>query len=198
MDNIKKSNIVFTRWARENCRVLLAKPIPLFHNGSWIWGDFKFSFEDIVSIIICWFSFAAKWTTSWSCLSLLKWKSWWIMAHFPYYALSSSLEMMHGLKLTKQKTKSSIGSFFFLQLLLTNEIKSSCCTCCTQWPPLLGTLNPLTVAAALLQSEQKNPAAKFEGHKLSQNFCSSLPLSHSRFILTRNAYAKKLFIFLQC
>lgn len=143
VDNIKKkkSNILFTRWTKEDLWILLTKPIPLFHRESQIWGDFKFSFEGIVSIIICWFSFVAKWTILWSWLSLLKWKSWWIMAHFPYYALSSSLEMMHGLKLTKQKTKSSIGSFSFLQIVLTCGIKSSCCTCCTQWPPLMGKLN---------------------------------------------------------
>lgn len=135
MDNIETSNILFTRWTRENLWVLLAKSSPLFHNGIRIWGDCKFSFEDIVSIIICWFSFVVKRTIFWSWLSLLKWKSWWIMAHFPCYALSSSLEMMHGLKLMQQKTKSNIGGFSFLSLMFTYEMKSSCSTCCTWWPP---------------------------------------------------------------
>lgn len=125
MDNIEKSNILFTRQTREDLWVLLTKSSPLFHNGSWIWGDCKFSFEDIVSFIICWFSFVPKRTIFWSWLSLLKWKSWWIMAHFPCYALSSSLKMMHGLKLTQQKTKSNIGSFSFLSLMFTYEMKSS-------------------------------------------------------------------------
>lgn len=102
------------------------------------------------------------------------------MAHFPYYALSSSLEMMHGLKLTKQKTKSSIGTFSFLHVLLTYEIKSSCCTCCTQWSPFMGTLNPLTVAAALLQLEHKKPLLQnFKGisyPKISVPHCHYLIL----------------------
>lgn len=39
------------------------------------------------------------------CLSLLKQEAWWIMAHSPHPALSSSLEMMHDLNFTEGKQK---------------------------------------------------------------------------------------------
>lgn len=45
------------------------------------------------------------------------------MAHFPCYALSSSLEMMHGLKLTQQKTKSNIRSFPSLSITFAHTKK---------------------------------------------------------------------------
>lgn len=153
------------------------KTKPSFHNRSQIWGDCKFSFKDIVSIIICWFSFVAKWTIFWSWLSLLKWKSWWIMAHFPCYALSSSLEMMHGLKLTHQKTKSNIGGFSFLSLMFTYEMKSCCSTCCTRWPSLTGILNPVT-AAAVYFNQNLNPGCKtLRAEVISKLLCLIVTIS---------------------
>ena len=45
-------------------------------------------------------------------LSLLKQETWWISAHLPCYALSSSLEMMHDLNFTEEKKY--VDTFFFI------------------------------------------------------------------------------------
>lgn len=54
------------------------------------------------------------------CLSLLKWETWWIMAHLLCYALSASLEMMHDLNFTEGKK--NIWTPSFLSSLFTSEI----------------------------------------------------------------------------
>ena len=52
------------------------------------------------------------------CLSLLKQETWWISAHLPCYALSSSLEMMHDLNFTEEKNTWTLS---FLSSLFTSE-----------------------------------------------------------------------------
>lgn len=66
------------------------------------------------------------------CLSLLKWEKWWIMAHLPCYALSSSLEMMHDLNFTEGKKY--MDTLFLIFLCL--PLKLCYFTCCTNWPPI--------------------------------------------------------------
>lgn len=72
------------------------------------------------------------------------------MAHFPYYALSNSLEMMHGLKLTKQKKKAaqeaSLSYRYCLHVKLNHPVALVALN-----GHLLWAIEPLTVAAALLQ-----------------------------------------------
>lgn len=82
-------------------------------------------------------------------LSLLKWKSWWIMAHLPCYALSSSLQMIHYLKLTEWETKTTQEAS--LPYLWRYEMKLSCFACCTNWPPMTESLDSHTAVMVFFQ-----------------------------------------------
>lgn len=66
------------------------------------------------------------------CLSLLKQEAWWIMAHLPHPALSSSLEMMHDLNFTEGKQKCVDPP---RPSRLCSPLASFRIACCADWRP---------------------------------------------------------------